>query len=68
MRKDEIEIGSIYTHNRKVLRLVVDMGPQYNPNGDGEWGVNYAVLSNGLGRQANMPLFEFASWAKEKIE
>lgn len=68
MRKDEIEIGGIYTHNRNVFRLVVDMGPQYNSNDDREWGVNYAVLSNGLGRQANMPLSEFAAWAKEKIE
>ncbi len=68
MKEEQIKIGGVYTHTGKVLRLVMDIGPQYNPNGDGEWGVNYAVLGNRLGRQANMLLSEFAAWAKEKIE
>lgn len=74
MKKADIIIGGVYSNGAGRVRRIIDMGPQYKlyPGAASEENVRYEVVLDGskrnstAGKQANMSLQAFASWAKER--
>lgn len=74
MKKREIVIGGVYSNGKGRVRKVIDIGPQYKLYNTQESSENlrYEIIDDGtkkkqtVGKQLNMTVAAFASWAKYK--
>lgn len=76
MKKGEIEVGKLYSNGRGRIRKVDDIGSQYKcyEGQESTENLRYEIVQDGTkknreaGKQRNMTLAAFATWAKVLVE